>query len=343
MTGFDNFGQAMLTIFVQMTGDNGMQDIPFALQETGAVLSGASWFTMMTAVLVLTLLALNLFLAVCCAIFDEVHETVFARHRKVIGRDDAYDTGFEPKDEVNIGSGIASLMTQITAATQQSLRAGKAESKAEAEKSKEALKSSDEIFMEYHMRLAMHNWEDTGSKIGWLRNLVNQIVLSERYHQLLNFAVLINTLVLMTNHHGISDEWLKRNLMIETGCLAFFWMEWIMKVMGFGFSAYIESGTHRLDFFVLLATSAGYIASVLSVLSKILPVDAPGASFLGDSLNSLSSIRLVRLMRTLQMSRWVYSSVEMRNLIETVFNSWRNFTSNLSLLVIRRCFLTDCL
>ena len=99
-TGFDNFGQAMLTIFVQMTGDNGMQDIPFALAETGAVLSGTSWFLMMTAVLVLTLLALNLFLAVCCAIFDDVHETVFARHRKVIGRDDAYDTGFEPKDEV---------------------------------------------------------------------------------------------------------------------------------------------------------------------------------------------------------------------------------------------------
>ena len=170
-----------------------------------------------------------------------------------------------------------------------------------AEKSKESLKSSDEVFLEYHLRLAMHDWEDHGSKIGCLRNLVKHIVLSHWYQQLLNVAVLINTLILMTNHHGISDEWLLRNLKIETGCLIFFWSEFIMKVMGFGFSAYIESATHRLDFFVLLATSAGFIASVLSVLSAILPVDAPGAFFLGDSLNSLSSIRLVRLMRTLQV------------------------------------------
>eukprot|EP01043_Picozoa_sp_COSAG02_P096884 COSAG02_NODE_33135_length_505_cov_0.374384_1_plen_108_part_01 len=43
-TSFDNFGLAMLTIFVQMTGDNGMQDLPFALEESGAALSGAAWF-----------------------------------------------------------------------------------------------------------------------------------------------------------------------------------------------------------------------------------------------------------------------------------------------------------
>ena len=34
-SGFDNFLQAMLTMFVQMTGDNGMQDIPFALDNAG--------------------------------------------------------------------------------------------------------------------------------------------------------------------------------------------------------------------------------------------------------------------------------------------------------------------
>eukprot|EP01046_Picozoa_sp_COSAG06_P024740 COSAG06_NODE_2035_length_7776_cov_4.018106_3_plen_876_part_00 len=323
-TGFDNFGQAMLTIFVQMTGDNGMQDIPFALEESGAVLNGAAWFMMMTAVLVLTLLALNLFLAVCCAIFDDVHEAVFERHKKVIQRDEAYETGFEPKEESGASQGLSGLMTQIAYATQQALKHGKEESSEAAAESKEALKSTATVHLEYHMRLAQYDWEAEGSKLGWMRNGTKRIVISREFHRLLNVGVLVNTLVLMLNHHGISDLWLKRSLIVETCCLVFFWLEFILKMMAYGWSLYIESKTHRLDMFVLLATSAGYIASVVSVLSQIMPMHAPGSEYLTESLNSLSSIRLVRLLRTLQMSRWVYSSVEMRNLIETVFNSWQS-------------------
>ena len=59
-----------------MTGDGGMQDIPFALENSNATLNSFSWILMMTAVMVLTLLALNLFLAVCCSVFDDVHEEV---------------------------------------------------------------------------------------------------------------------------------------------------------------------------------------------------------------------------------------------------------------------------
>lgn len=93
-TGFDNFVQAMLTMFVQMTGDNGMQDIPFALGQAGVVLNGFGWPMMASGVIILTILALNLFLAVCCSVFDEVHDKVTVQKHEVVKRDEAYTSGF---------------------------------------------------------------------------------------------------------------------------------------------------------------------------------------------------------------------------------------------------------
>ena len=70
----------MLTIFVQMTGDNKMQAIPNALIGTNVALNDVAWALMATAKIVLTIIALNLFLAVCCSVFDAVCSTRHAQH-----------------------------------------------------------------------------------------------------------------------------------------------------------------------------------------------------------------------------------------------------------------------
>ena len=126
----------------------------------------------------------------------------------------------------------------------------------------------------------------------------------------------------MMNHHNISPTWLAVNLSLETLCLLFFWLEFLFKWAGYGLGTYLSQATNRLDFFVLFATSGGYVGSVLSAAGTILGV-IPGYSLLGDGLKSFTSFRLVKLMRALQMSRWIYSHKTMRGLLETVFRSWQ--------------------
>eukprot|EP01046_Picozoa_sp_COSAG06_P000706 COSAG06_NODE_20_length_33882_cov_18.856969_18_plen_2148_part_00 len=320
-TGFDNFLQAMLTMFVQMTGDGGMQDIPFALERAGAVMGDFGWTLMMAAVLVLTLLALNLFLAVCCAVFDDVHEEVFKKNTRIIERDEGYKKGSFTPGQTG-GAGMLSLIKEITAATQQAMSANEATS----ERAREKIKSTEEKYLEYMQGIRDTDWNRRSRHrhLGWYRNKAKDIVLNRIFSNSVNFMVLLNALVLMSAHHGMSASWEATLVILESLCLLFFWLEFLFKVFGFGFGTYLKSNTHRLDMLILFCTSAGFLASVLTFVAKVLPATFPGYDLVGRGLHSLTSIRLVRLMRALQMSRWIYSHKQMRDLLETVFKSWES-------------------
>jgi hypothetical protein len=309
-------------MFVQMTGDNGMQDIPFALERSGVALSGLGWMLMLAAVLVLTLLALNLFLAVCCAVFDDVHEQIFAKAHRVIDRDQGYTSGiFTPATTPKAG-GMLALMKEITAATQQAMSAND-QNVADAE---QKLKSTEEKYIEYMNGIKENDWTKPfgRSRMGKYRNMCRDIVCHRIFRNLVNVMVMLNALILMSAHHGMSTEWMAMNVLLESLCLLFFWAEFLFKVFGFGFGVYLESNTHRLDMFILFCTSAGFLASVLTLVATILPATIPGYELIGRGLHTLTSIRLVRLMRALQMSRWIYSHRQMRELLETVFTSWES-------------------
>jgi hypothetical protein len=318
-TGFDSFPQAMLTMFVQMTGDGGMHDVPFALENAGATLGTFGWTLMMTAVLVLTLLALNLFLAVCCSVFDDVHEQVTSKNKRIIERDEGYGTAFAEVNGGKASGGMLSLMNTISAAAQQTLNSNH-EASANA---KEVLKSTEQKYIDYLDEVAAIDWRKR-SRIGGCRSCSRTWVLSHPFRISVNVMVMMNALVLMSNHHGMVPEWRALNLALETLCLLFFWFELSMKVLGYGRTLYFRSNTHRLDVFVLVCCSAGWAGNVLSLAAELLPIFFPGYELFSRGLHAFSSIRLVRLMRALQMSRWIYSHREMRELIETVFKSWQS-------------------
>ena len=320
-TGFDNFVQAMLTMFVQMTGDGGMQDIPFALEHAGAVMGEFGWILMMVAQLVLTILAMNLFLAVCCAVFDDVHEQVFKKNARLIQRDEGFKGGSFSPAGAGTG-GMLSLIKEITAATQQAISA----TEEKADEAREQMKSPGQKRLEYINRVRENDWTRRSRHpyLGWYRNAARDVALSRSFETAVNFMVLVNSLVLMSSHHGMSAKWAATLVVIESICLLFYWIEFLLKTFGFGFRTYLKSNTHRLDVFILLCTSAGFLASAVAVVEKILPGTLPGYDLLGRGLHSLTSIRLVRLMRALQMSRWIYSHKQMRQLFETVFKSWES-------------------
>lgn len=320
-TGFDNFVQAMLTMFVQMTGDGGMQDIPLALEHAGVVMGGFGWTLMMVAQLVLTLLALNLFLAVCCAVFDDVHEKVFNQHSRIIARGEGFKKGsFSPTGTKS--GGMLALMKEITVATQQAISATEEKS----DEAREKMMSSEQKHVDYINGIKDNDWTKRSRHpyLGWYRNTARDIAVNPIFESVVNYMVLVNSLVLMSSHHGMSAKWEATMVVIESICLLFYWLEFLLKIFGFGFHVYLKSNTHRLDFFILVCSSAGFLASAVTVVQRILPGTFPGYDLLGRGLHSLTSIRLVRMLRALQMSRWVYSHRQMRALFETVFKSWES-------------------
>ena len=85
----------------------------------------------------------------------------------------------------------------------------------------------------------------------------------------------------------------------------------------------MENGIGELvDFIVLLSCSAGFVGGAFTVLETILGAP-PGYEKVSEGFRAFTSIRLIKLMRALQLSRWIYSHPQMRGLLETVFRSWQ--------------------
>ena len=74
---FDSFSRAMVTQFVGITGDGGMHAITGALYEAGAGAQGTAWFINFCSSVCLSLIALNLFLAVCCSAYSEASDRMY--------------------------------------------------------------------------------------------------------------------------------------------------------------------------------------------------------------------------------------------------------------------------
>ena len=69
---YDNIWYGIITVFVQTTGDGGMHALPVALHEAGATTTGRAWVMSFFVSIMLNLVALNLFLAVCCSAYSDV-------------------------------------------------------------------------------------------------------------------------------------------------------------------------------------------------------------------------------------------------------------------------------
>ena len=231
-------------------------------------------------------------------------------------RDEGYGTAFA---ETKGADGVLALMNTISAAAQQTMSSNNQAS----DNAKETLKSSERKYIEYIEEVRNIDWKER-SMIGGCRNCSRTFALSQPFRLVVNIMVMLNALILMSNHHGMSNDWRAMNLGLETFCLLFFWFEFIMKMLGFGKNLYWRSSTHRLDVFVLVACSAGWAGNALTLAAELLPIFFPGYELFARGLHAFTSMRLVRLLRALQMSRWIYSHRKMRELLETVFKSWQS-------------------
>ena len=287
-TGFDDFPQSFLTMFVQMTGDNGMQDIPFAIEGNGVSMALAGWIIMATAVIVLTTTALNLFLAVCCSVFDDVMGKIGDRQRAALERelkagyelaaagDDDEDDEEEVVEETGKKKkkfGLKSLKNNIGKATKKAAE----KAKEQGDKAREKLKPSDVLFLDYEQKIRNNDWSKSGSKIPKLRNWCKRIVLSQPCNFTINCLIGVNAIILCSNHHGISQEWQDANFTVEGICLIIYWFEFFGKILGYGFGVYMSESMNKMDTFVLVrCVSSFFFCCVASLLLHSSSLQHPG-------------------------------------------------------------------
>lgn len=70
--GFDNIGEAVLTMVIHLSGDNGMHIVPNGLADSDAIQGWLAWAYFAVSAIILSFVTLNLLLAVCCQAFSAV-------------------------------------------------------------------------------------------------------------------------------------------------------------------------------------------------------------------------------------------------------------------------------
>eukprot|EP01043_Picozoa_sp_COSAG02_P052538 COSAG02_NODE_5676_length_4138_cov_1.611785_1_plen_847_part_10 len=283
---FDNFWHAMVTMFVQTTGDGGMHTLPMALHESGVKSSSSAWLISFMATMCLNIIALNLFLAVCCAAYSDVASRI---ERLEIHRLEAEKTAREL------------LMAQETE-DERKLREGQ-----EAEELALKRKPIDE-------RIEELDWTTTHSRCRPLRQAAKKLILSQWFERFTSLVILGNTVTMAMVHKDMSQELHNYLSMFEMAFLVCFILEAFTKFMGTGKSIYFSSSVNRFDLFVILGSVMGYIATFW---------DSNVQQSLGLNIEAIQSLRAIRLLRALQIVRLLHRQKALILVLKTIFRAWR--------------------
>ena len=278
---YDNIWRGIVTMFVQTTGDGGMHTLPLALNDAGAASSTGAWVISFFGSVLLNLIALNLFLAVCCSAYSEVA----AQSEEL----EMQRTSFLKKKRETL------------------LRRETSEDRREREE-KEAQKAL-QTQISFDHQIESLDW--SGSP---LRNFVKNVVLSAWFERFTSTIIVGNTVTMMLVHEGM-DPKLKKTLgTLEAWFLACFIVEALMKWTAMGRSLYVSNKSNMFDIFVISASILGYMATYF---------EDDVRTALGVDLESMQSLRAVRLLRALQVVRLLHRQKALIVVLRTIFRAWK--------------------
>eukprot|EP01043_Picozoa_sp_COSAG02_P045498 COSAG02_NODE_4163_length_5684_cov_9.697941_1_plen_1345_part_01 len=284
--GFDNIMRATVTMFVQMTGDGGMHAMPHALHAAGSGSEAAAWIIFFTASLCLNLVALNLFLAVCCGAYSGVSSELSELDAMLADKQRERDK----------------IMQQDETLEEKEQR--------EADEVERALSVED--------RVEALDWSDTASRAPGCRNFCKRIVGSQMFEYVISVAILLNTLVMGLNHRGINPDLARVLAIVESAFLVLFFLEAVLKICGLGKTLYFMQPSNKFDFWVLFVCLSGYLAMVFE--DEIVVAFAVEDAEAGTGMQAL---RAVRLLRALQLTRLLHKHRGFRTVLRTIFSAWR--------------------
>lgn len=280
---YDNFWRGIVTMFVQTTGDGGMHTMPMALYDAGVSNTMAAWAISFAGSVMLNLIALNLFLAVCCSAYSEIasqSQELAIRRKKWLT---------DKRDRL--------------------LRRESAEAKALREQKEEQQLVLDTLSnLTIEQRIDMLDW----SQSPW-RGTVTSLILSVWFERITSLIIVGNTISMMCVYQNMDPE-LKQLLgTIEAGFLVCFIVEACLKFIGMGKTLYFASKSNVFDLIIIMCTVVGYLATYAPELTETA----------GLNLESVQSLRAVRLLRALQIARLLHRQKALIVVLKTIFSAWR--------------------
>ena len=286
---FDTFWRGFASAFVQTTGDGGISAIPIALYQAGAADIGRAWVISFCTSVFLNVLALNLFLAVCCSAYSDV----------------ASETHDVMEHVHQLEESIRQEMIRQETPEERDIRLDREWQEREANKTVEE-------------RVHEKNWLEDSRKWGRFRDAVKRIILSETFDTVTCGVIIGNTVTMAMSGPDVPfvDENITKVLAIcETLFLCTYIIEASMKFIGEGKTLYFLSLQNRFDLFVILASVVGFFATFFEdEIAQFVDLEAIGG---------LQVLRAVRLLRTLQILRLLHRQKALILVMKTIFSAWK--------------------
>ncbi|KAI1717746.1 ion transport protein [Ditylenchus destructor] len=302
ITVFDNFGLAMLTVF-QCVSLEGWTDVLYWVND--AVGPEWPWIYFVTLVILGSFFVLNLVLGVLSGEFSKEREK--ARARGLFQK-------FREKQQLE--EDLKGYLDWITQA--EDIEPVNDDDQVEDEQQQfgdEVDEEGEERAEESRPGYLLMKWRNFQKLNRRCRRACRRLVKSQGFYWLVIVLVLLNTLVLTSEHYG-QEEWLDH---FQTAANLFFVilfsMEMFLKIYSLGLSQYTASQFNRFDCFVVISSIIEFILVYFQLMKPL----------------GVSVLRSARLLRIFKVTKYWTS---LRNLVSSLLNSLRSIMSLLLLLFL---------
>lgn len=349
---FDNFLSAFYTMFILLSGDNGMQDLPNALFSVDASGEWLAWPICFVASFGLTLVALNLVLAICCSVFEDIHgalenakeqRAATAEIRQVVHKmDDTFEQQERDRRAQAGTEATRSALAKADDGLEELLEGGARAVMDVANGMRSRLLDNPETAlglqdiegnrdqMDSHIR-------EKASGRSKIAQLIVMVGRSRPFEVTVMVMILLYTLSVMNQEDGltgIDETWVS----VELAVIGFFVFEWLLMLIALGPIQYFRYGENRIDFIVLLCTVAGHVAThqtaalqaaqmaATQAQTEVSSLASSGANGTAELIpqvdtESADALRVIKALRILQMFRMTYKYKTMRDILGTVFKT----------------------
>jgi voltage-dependent calcium channel L type alpha-1D len=209
--GFDSLPYAILTLISTTTGDN-WNEIAYALMDTDANMAAYAIPVMLSITFLLTLVALNIFVAIIGAVFADVRES-------------------SELSAFTESAGLADYLSD------------------DSSEEDDAMDDLVEIGWDENLNYSVprgRNW----TKPPYHIQLFDMIIASPYFDGFVTLAIIGNTISLTYPHFGMTDAEHDVISAIEFTFLVLFVIEMFIKICGLGFARYWSVGWNKMDFAV---------------------------------------------------------------------------------------------
>uniref|UniRef100_A0A915PYJ4 Voltage-dependent L-type calcium channel subunit alpha n=1 Tax=Setaria digitata TaxID=48799 RepID=A0A915PYJ4_9BILA len=299
ITNFDNFGLAMLTVF-QCVSLEGWTDVMYWVND--AVGREWPWIYFVTLVILGSFFVLNLVLGVLSGEFSKEREK--ARARGLFQK-------FREKQQL-----------------EEDLKANWINQAEDIEPVNDDEQEDEQQFNGEELDEEADEKTDDSRPTWWKKRLrrmqklnrrcrrgCRRLVKSQTFYWLVIILVLLNTLVLTTEHYK-QEPWLDHfQTVANLFFVVLFSMEMVLKMYSLGLTTYTTSQFNRFDCFVVISSIVEFVLVYFDLMKPL----------------GVSVLRSARLLRIFKVTKYWTS---LRNLVSSLLNSLRSIMSLLLLLFL---------